>query len=78
MATGLVTLGAAALGPGGAAGDSSAPAMSAPQNTEQQTNVTFGGAQKGDKGMTIDPTTALLIAAGMVGAVVVYLSLIHI
>lgn len=75
MATGLLALGTAAVTAGGeAASAPGAPSMTAPLGVDQ--TVTFGGAHKGTKNQNqnqpIQPSTAILVSAGLIAAVVVY------
>jgi hypothetical protein len=69
MATGLLTLGTAALSAGGqAASAPGAPAMAAPQNQENQN--TFGGAHK--EAMSL--STGIAIGVGVIAATMIYVA----
>lgn len=71
MATGLVTLGTAAVGAAGdAASNPGAPAMTAPQNQEVQ--VTFGGA--GARREAPSTSTAIIIGIAILGVGIIYVA----
>lgn len=69
MATGLVTLGTAALGAAGSASSTpGAPAMAAPQNQQQEN--TFGGAHK--EAMSLGASVSIGVAVVLAALVITY------
>lgn len=67
MATGLATLGSAAIGAAGQSASGSDAAMAAPLGVDQ--TVVFGGARKG---VEVKPMTAVILGVAIVSAVAIY------